>query len=145
MNQNALADTQSCPFCRIDRLLVAQSDLAIAFEDKHPASPGHVLIAPRRHVASYFGCTTQEKTALWDLVERVREFVESARRPDGFNVGFNAGLAAGQTVFHAHIHVIPRYANDVADPSGGIRHAVIGRGYYKHDSSPSRSDEGLNK
>jgi diadenosine tetraphosphate (Ap4A) HIT family hydrolase len=115
--------------------LVAESDLAIAFDDKFPVAPGHVLVAPRRHVATYFGCTQQEKLALWDLVERVREIALGALRPDGFNIGFNVGAAAGQTVFHAHIHVIPRYTDDVSDPSGGVRHAVVGRGYYRNDSA----------
>lgn len=103
-------------------------------------SPGHVLVVPRRHVATYFGCTQQEKLALWDLVERVRDFVLAGRRPDGYNIGFNVGPAAGQTVFHAHIHVIPRYTDDVSDPRGGVRHAVVGRGYYRNDQAQADAD-----
>lgn len=119
----------TCVFCTPDRALLATSALAVAFEDIHPVSPGHTLVIPRRHVATYFDCTAEEKAALWELVERVRQLLAD-RHPDGFNVGFNAGAAAGQTIFHAHIHVIPRYAGDVPDPRGGIRHAVIGHGHY---------------
>ncbi len=76
-------------------------------------------------MASYFDCTGEEKTALWNLVDRVRERLLLSHRADGFNVGMNAGVAAGQTVMHAHIHVIPRFAGDVADPRGGVRNAVM--------------------
>jgi diadenosine tetraphosphate (Ap4A) HIT family hydrolase len=113
-----------CPFCRIDRALVAESELSVAFPDARPISPGHTLVVPRRHVASYFDCTPEEKADLWRLVDRVRALVVADRRPDGFNVGLNQGAAAGQTVFHAHVHVIPRYAGDVADPRGGVRNAI---------------------
>ena len=78
---------------------------------------------------TYFECTPEEKTALWEMVETVRRTLEE-RKPDGFNIGFNVGKAAGQTVFHAHIHVIPRYEGDVPNPRGGVRHAVVGKGYY---------------
>jgi diadenosine tetraphosphate (Ap4A) HIT family hydrolase len=108
----------------VDRPLVAQADLAIAFADGRPISPGHTLVVPRRHVASYWDCSAAEKAALWQLVETVRGLLIERHRPDAFNVGFNAGAAAGQTVFHAHIHVIPRYTGDVADPRGGVRNAV---------------------
>ncbi len=114
----------ACPFCAVGRPLLACSDLAVAFADGRPISPGHTLVVPRRHVAGYFDCTPAEKAALWQLVEDVCVLLGESHRPDGFNVGFNAGAAAGQTVFHAHIHVIPRYAGDVADPRGGVRNAV---------------------
>jgi diadenosine tetraphosphate (Ap4A) HIT family hydrolase len=119
-----------CPFCPPDRPLLAESPLALAFEDMHPVSPGHSLVVPRRHAATYFECTAEEKAALWALAEEVCVHLQSERQPDGFNVGFNAGAAAGQTVFHAHIHVIPRYSGDVVNPRGGVRHALVGRGDY---------------
>jgi diadenosine tetraphosphate (Ap4A) HIT family hydrolase len=118
-----------CPFCQLDRPLVAESPLVLAFDDWYAASPGHTLVIPRRHVATYFDCTPDEKAALWSVVELVREEISRRHGPDGFNVGFNAGSAAGQTVFHAHVHVIPRYSGDVPDPRGGVRHAVIGHGH----------------
>ena len=123
-----------CPFCSTDRDLLADSPLAVAFEDNHPVSPGHALIVPRRHVETYYGCSADEKSAIWSLVERVSSMIAMLHRPAGFNVGFNAGIAAGQTVLHAHVHVIPRYVGDVADPRGGVRHAVVGRGYSEPKS-----------
>lgn len=121
---------EGCPFCELERPAIAESPLAFAFSDAYPVSPGHALVVPRRHVATYFDCSPEEKADLWALVERVRDLLSSARQPSGFNVGFNAGPSAGQTVMHAHVHVIPRYDGDVADPRGGVRHAIVGRGYY---------------
>jgi diadenosine tetraphosphate (Ap4A) HIT family hydrolase len=118
-----------CPFCQKISPVLTENDLAIAFFDRYPTSPGHALVIPKRHVETYFACTPAEKAALWEVVEEVRRLLRE-RKPDGFNVGFNVGRAAGQTVFHAHIHVIPRYQGDVPDPRGGVRHAVVGKGYY---------------
>ena len=118
-----------CPFCDVDRDLLGESPLALAFEDDDPVSPGHALVIPRRHVETYYGCTADEKAAIWSLVDRISAMIAVMHHPDGFSVGFNAGIAAGQTVLHAHIHVIPRYAGDVADPRGGVRHAMVGRGH----------------
>ena len=120
---------KDCPFCHISNTILSESDLVIAFYDGYPTSPGHALVVPKRHVGTYFECTSEEKAALWEMVETVRRILEE-RKPDGFNIGFNVGKAAGQTVFHAHIHVIPRYDGDVPDPRGGVRHAVVGKGYY---------------
>lgn len=116
-------------------MLLAEDQLAVAFEDGFPVSPGHTLVVPRRHIEHYFEATADEKAAIWELVDRVRELLGERHRADAFNVGFNAGAAAGQTVMHAHVHVIPRYVGDVADPRGGVRHAVVGRGYYEPTKS----------
>jgi diadenosine tetraphosphate (Ap4A) HIT family hydrolase len=118
-----------CPFCHISNTILYETNLVISFYDAYPTSPGHTLVVPKRHVGSYFECTSEEKTALWEMVEIVRRTL-GERKPDGFNIGFNVGKAAGQTVFHAHIHVIPRYEGDVLNPKGGVRHAVVGKGYY---------------
>src|SRR5262249_20343186 len=115
----------------VDRPLLAQSALAVASAEGRPVSPGHTLVVPRRHVAGYFECTPAEKAELWRLVEEVRARLLEAYRPDGFNVGLNDGAAAGQTVHHAHIHVIPRYAGDVVDPRGGV-----GTGVGEHKPHP---------
>jgi diadenosine tetraphosphate (Ap4A) HIT family hydrolase len=120
-----------CPFCDSARVHLAESSLAFAFEDEHPVSLGHALIVTRRHVATYFDCTADEKTAIWRLVDQVQNAIVTLRAPDGFNVGFNAGIAAGQTVPHMHVHVIPRYAGDVDDPRGGIRGAIPGKQNYQ--------------
>jgi diadenosine tetraphosphate (Ap4A) HIT family hydrolase len=119
------------PFLSIpEEIWLAANDLTFAFYDANPTSPGHTLIVPRRAVASWFHAWPGEQAAALSLLGSVKRVLDSRFRPDGYNVGFNDGAAAGQTVFHAHLHVIPRYTNDVIDPRGGIRHAVIGRGYY---------------
>lgn len=115
-----------CPFCERLRSddVVARSGHAVAFRDAYPVSPGHTLVVPRRHEPDYFALDDEERLAMWSLVATVREHLEERHAPDGYNVGVNAGGAAGQTVPHAHLHVIPRYEGDVDDPRGGIRHVI---------------------
>jgi diadenosine tetraphosphate (Ap4A) HIT family hydrolase len=121
---------EHCPFCHPDRDPVFSSDQSFAIYDRYPVSEGHMLVISRRHAASYFQLDGEEKEDLWNLVERVREYLEEEYRPDGFNIGFNENVAAGQTIFHLHIHVIPRYEGDVDDPTGGIRNVIPGKGKY---------------
>jgi diadenosine tetraphosphate (Ap4A) HIT family hydrolase len=109
---------------------VAETDLAFAVRDANPVSPGHTLVIPKRPIASWFDATADEVGDAMRLISVIKTQLDESHRPDGYNVGFNDGVAAGQTVFHAHIHVIPRFAGDVADPRGGVRHAVIGKGHY---------------
>jgi len=84
----------------------------------------------RRHVANWFEATTDEQQALTSAIAEVKREIEKTHRPDGYNVGFNAGEAAGQTVFHLHVHVIPRYAGDTPEPRGGVRGVIPGKGAY---------------
>ncbi|MFY9116478.1 MAG: HIT family protein [Bacteroidales bacterium] len=123
---------KECPFCMLDtdREVLCESPDAIAFLDKFPVSPGHALVVPRRHVADYFSLAEAEQQALWHLVNTCRQILAQRYRPDGFNVGINVGPAAGQTIFHVHIHLIPRYTGDVPNPKGGVRHVMPGKGYY---------------
>jgi len=109
---------------------VASNALAFALRDAFPVTPGHTLVIPRRLVPTWFDATRDEQLALLELVDEVKRQLDSELRPDGYNVGFNAGTAAGQTVPHLHVHVIPRYAGDVADPRGGVRHVIPGKGNY---------------
>lgn len=109
---------------------VASNALAFALRDRYPVSPGHTLVVPRRVVATWFEATPEEQRALLELVEVVKRQLDEQCQPDGYNVGFNVGEAAGQTVFHLHVHVIPRYRGDVADPRGGVRHVIPGKGNY---------------
>ncbi|MCB9615531.1 MAG: HIT family protein [Sandaracinus sp.] len=109
---------------------VAQNALAFALRDLHPVTEGHTLVIPKRLVVDFFETTDEERLALFALVDEVKRALDATLRPDGYNVGFNAGEAAGQTVFHLHLHVIPRYRGDVEDPRGGIRHVIPGRGNY---------------
>ncbi|MFI2104594.1 HIT family protein [Isoptericola sp. NPDC019693] len=119
------------PFLAVPReSRIAENDLAFAIYDANPVSPGHTLIIPVRPIVVWFDATREEWAAALDLVGDVKALLDSKFRPDGYNVGFNAGRAAGQTVFHAHLHVIPRHDGDVEDPTGGVRHAVVGRGHY---------------
>ena len=108
-----------CPFCNIDRKVLASSDLCLAIYDKYPVSRGHVLVVSRRHVEDYFELSEAEVEDIWRLVEVVKELIDLEFQPSGFNVGFNVGPVAGQTVDHVHIHVIPRYLGDMEDPTGG--------------------------
>lgn len=121
----------SCPFCNTSALpLTAQAALFVAFHDKYPISPGHTLIVPRRHVASYSEFTDEEARALLPLVAKVQREIEQHHSPSGYNIGWNDGASAGQTVFHFHLHVIPRYDADVSDPRGGIRWIMPDKAKY---------------
>lgn len=109
---------------------VAANDLAFAIRDGFPASPGHTLVVPRRLIPDWDSATPAEREAILALVDTVKQDLRERLRPDGFNLGVNEGAAAGQTIFHLHFHVIPRYSGDVPDPRGGIRHAVMGKGNW---------------
>ena len=89
--------------------------------DNHPVSPGHTLIIPKRHVASFFETTEEERQAMLRLLDEAKVILDRKHRPDGYNIGINGGEAAGQTVMHLHIHLIPRYKGDRPDPRGGVR------------------------
>ena len=91
---------------------IASNDLAFAIRDSYPVSPGHSLVIPRRVVATWDETTPAERSALTDLMSLVKDQLRTELNPDGFNIGFNEGAAAGQTVFHLHIHVVPRKPGD---------------------------------
>jgi diadenosine tetraphosphate (Ap4A) HIT family hydrolase len=121
------------PFCRrLSRheLLLASRERAVAFPDAYPVSAGHCLVIPRRHEPDFFELSREEQEDIWDIVWELRELLEAEHDTTSFNVGINAGELAGQTVLHAHVHVIPRYAGDVPDPRGGIRWLLPGRAKY---------------
>lgn len=114
---------------------VASNDLAFAIRDAFPVNPGHTLVVPRRVVAEWWDTTVDEQHAIFDLVDRVKRRLDAELSPGGYNVGFNAGAPAGQTVGHLHVHVIPRFAGDMADPRGGVRHVIPQRGNYLADQA----------
>jgi diadenosine tetraphosphate (Ap4A) HIT family hydrolase len=124
-----------CPFCSVsqERVLIANKH-CIAFADSFPISQGHTLIVPIRHVASVYELSEEERSHIWLLVEQVRSHLANTLHPDGFNIGLNDGPAAGQTIGHAHVHVIPRYKGDVVDPRGGIRWIMPEKAKYWSDS-----------
>jgi len=104
--------------------MAGADELVFAVRDGFPISPGHTLIIPRRHIASFFDATSAERTSLLELLDVARNQLVKAFAPAGFNIGINDGAAAGQTVPHMHIHLIPRFAGDVADPRGGVRWVI---------------------
>ena len=120
-----------CPFCSpaaADKIL--ENESAYARYDKYPVSPGHLLIVPHRHFENYFDRTDAEHRSLWELVDAAKATLEKNYSPDGFNIGINVGAAAGQTVPHLHIHLIPRFKNDMPDPRGGVRGVIPERQKY---------------
>jgi len=122
-----------CPFCkrlRAHEMLLASRPLAVGFADAFPVSPGHCLVIPRRHEPDFFALSREEQEAVWDIVWELRELLEAEHGTAAFNVGINAGAAAGQTVPHAHVHVIPRYPGDDPDPRGGVRWVLPDKARY---------------
>ena len=114
--------TATCLFCTLGAgRIVLANELAVVIRDNFPVSPGHTLIIPKRHVVSFFDVTGDERKAMLALLDSAKLGLDAAFHPDGYNVGINDGEAAGQTVPHLHLHLIPRYAGDREDPRGGVR------------------------
>lgn len=123
---------QSCLFCTLPpERVVIENEFAHLVLDGFPVTSGHSLVIPKRHVADYFGLTQPELEACNKLLHWRRERVLSEDSTvEGFNIGMNCGLVAGQTIFHCHIHLIPRRKGDVESPRGGVRHVIPGKGSY---------------
>ena len=119
-----------CIFCRPQREILCENAQAIAVFDSYPVSPGHSLILPRRHAVTVWDLAEDEYLACYALVRTLKPILEARFRPEGFNVGVNCGEAAGQSVWHAHIHVIPRFKGDTPFPKGGVRHVIPLKGSY---------------
>ena len=123
--------TAACPFCRLPSERIRhEADTALALHDGYPVSPGHTLVIPRRHVASFFEITDAERADLMSLLAAARDDIDRQFRPAGYNIGINDGAAAGQTVQHLHIHLIPRYEGDRDDPRGGVRWVLPDKAAY---------------
>lgn len=122
-----------CIFChpRTEEIL-AENEYAQIVADNSPVSKGHCLIIPRRHIKTLFEATKEENHAFFELIQQAREIIhKQGYKPDGYNIGSNNDVAAGQSVFHLHIHVIPRYAGDVEHAKGGIRHVIPRNASYE--------------
>jgi diadenosine tetraphosphate (Ap4A) HIT family hydrolase len=123
---------KGCLFCEISKQrIIDENTLAYAVRDHYPVTPGHALVIPKRHVRQYFDLSQVELNACNKLLGQVREVTEKddpAIR--GFNIGVNNGETAGQSIFHCHIHLIPRRPGDVPNPRGGVRHVIPGKGFY---------------
>lgn len=121
----------TCPFCTLQpERIVEENDHAIWIYDGFPVSPGHSLIIPRRHVGSFFEVSTEERIAMLALLDNAKMTVEEKYQPNAFNIGINDGPAAGQTVPHLHLHLIPRYEGDVSDARGGVRWVIPEKADY---------------
>ncbi|NEZ04287.1 HIT family protein [Wenzhouxiangella sp. XN201] len=124
-------DDGDCPFCEPHPDQVFHEDeLVLALWDRYPVSPGHALLIPRHHVSGWFEADPVTQLALISALPMAREVIEKKHSPDGFNIGANVGQAAGQTVFHLHVHLIPRYNGDQEDPRGGVRNVIPGQAKY---------------
>ena len=117
------SQAEICELCVVEQALI-ENALAYVRYDNNSLSRGHVLVVPRRHVAGFFDMTSDEKAAVWRLLDQAQHRIAGEFHPDGYNIGVNVGKVAGQTRMHVHLHLIPRYAGDVADPSGGIRRVL---------------------
>jgi diadenosine tetraphosphate (Ap4A) HIT family hydrolase len=128
---NVVAD---CPFCTLNpERIVSDLDLAVVIRDGYPVSPGHTLIIPKRHVKSIFEATAAEREALLRALDEAKGVLDKEFNPPAYNIGINDGLAAGQTVPHLHIHLIPRFEGDCDDPRGGVRWIFPKKARYWRD------------
>lgn len=120
-----------CAFCTLpESRIIDASTLAMVVRDAFPVSPGHTLVIPKRHVGSYFDLTELERQDLLSLLDKAKLVIDQEFTPDGYNIGINDGSAAGQTVPHLHIHLIPRYNADLPDPRGGVRWVIPEKADY---------------
>jgi diadenosine tetraphosphate (Ap4A) HIT family hydrolase len=127
----AVESSTKCPFCTLPSARVLFSnDCAIAFRDAYPLTQGHTLVIPVRHLASFFETTPEERLAMLALLDAAKVQLQSEFGPAGYNIGINDGAAAGQTVGHLHIHLIPRYTGDRPDPRGGVRWVIPEKADY---------------
>jgi diadenosine tetraphosphate (Ap4A) HIT family hydrolase len=136
MSKNSRSDARmatlnACPFCTLptERILMENSR-GIVVRDGFPVTPSHTLIISKRHVGSFFELSAAERTDLFSLLDQARESLNQQCKPDGYNIGINDGATAGQTIPHVHIHLIPRFEGDQADPRGGVRWIIPEKADY---------------
>ena len=120
-----MGERQKCELCAPQSVL-SENDLAYVRADNHSLSKGHVLVVPKRHVADFFEMTPQEQVAVVELLREAQRLIHAEHSPDGYNIGVNMGVAAGQSRMHVHVHLIPRYVGDVPNPRGGVRCVLPG-------------------
>lgn len=120
-----------CAFCTLPAArVIDENATAIVIRDAYPVSPGHTLLIPKRHVGSFFSLSEQERSQLLSLLDHAKRTLDEALHPHGYNIGINDGGAAGQTVPHLHVHLIPRFEGDVPDPRGGVRWVIPDKAKY---------------
>ena len=124
-------DSSTCPFCSLPpSRIVDQNEFGMVIRDGFQISPGHTLIIPKRHVGSFFDLNASEMDAMTWLLKMAKGKLDEEFGPDSYNIGVNDGPAAGQTVPHVHMHLIPRYKGDVQDPRGGVRWLIADKADY---------------
>ena len=123
--------SKPCPFCTLPaERVINDSPYGMVIRDGFPISPGHTLVIPNRHIGSFFELSPDERQSLFDLLDAAKKVLDAEFKPDGYNIGINDGPSAGQTVPHLHIHLIPRYKGDQADPRGGVRWIIPEKADY---------------
>ena len=123
--------TKPCPFCILaPERIIDSNEFGVTIHDGFPVSTGHTLIIPKRHIGSWFEIDAEEQLGLLDLLTRAKIALQDELNPDGYNIGINDGPAAGQTVPHLHMHLIPRYKGDIEDPRGGVRWIIPEKAKY---------------
>ncbi|HFC92648.1 MAG TPA: HIT family protein [Leucothrix mucor] len=131
-----MSENTDCPLCSTKDMVIEkghgiENELAYVLTDTNPVSIGHCLIVPRRHVAEFFDATKEEKLAIFDLIDEMKVIIDKKHNPDGYNIGVNIGKAAGQSVPHIHIHMMPRYMGDIENPRGGVRGVIPAKQKYE--------------
>ncbi|HNQ03406.1 MAG TPA: HIT family protein [Thiobacillaceae bacterium] len=123
--------SRPCPFCVLEPArILAEDGLTVVYADGFPVSPGHAVVIPRRHFATLFEATEAEQAALLRAIFACKRILDAQHQPDGYNIGINHGAAAGQSVPHLHVHIIPRYTGDREDPKGGVRWVLPDKARY---------------
>lgn len=124
----------NCPFCTLPTSrIVKENEHALLIRDAYPVSPGHSLVVPKRHIGSWFEASAEERSAILALIDEAKAMIDVEFAPDSYNIGINDGKAAGQTVPHLHMHLIPRFQGDVPDPRGGVRWVIADKAKYWND------------
>lgn len=117
---------KDCPFClnNLTSEIILENNFSYAIYDKFPVSKGHILIIPKQHNSNYFDFSLEEQQECLILLNNAKKILDKEFKPDGYNVGININKDAGQTIWHAHIHLIPRYSGDIEEPRGGVRGVI---------------------
>lgn len=147
MNELATTTSQDCRFCAsMSGRVIASNALAFVIRDAFPVTPLHSLVIPRRHVVDFFGLTPEEREACAELIHQQRQdILREDAQVEGFNIGTNAGAVAGQSIFHCHVHLIPRRRGDVPNPRGGVRMVIPHKGIQMLDVCPFSQEGGTPK
>ena len=131
MKDMSVMSPKTCAFCTLPSARVSDENAtAMAIRDGYPVSPGHTLLIPKRHTGSFFDLAKQERADLLALLDRAKRVLDAELQPQGYNIGINDGAAAGQTVPHLHVHLIPRFEGDLPDPRGGVRWVIPAKAKY---------------